>query len=994
MKKQMLFDLMTATILLAATLLGGCGRQAGSSALPGSGAVPPAPRPAERTIRYDLEAPGPVSLAVYERETGVLLRTLLSGQKQAAGQHAVEWDGLDRLGQPVEPGTYEWKLLRTPGLTAEYLLTLGTNPGTKLYDTWPGNHNGIHGVAVDGDRLYLGSSGSEVSPALIVTSLDGKERLGGVKGFEAWKGVVRLVSRGEFYYVLQQDGKMHMRRTDGEWVGHHSRKDLAWPDAAADEKAKAAAGNAMDIAVAVADGARQLVVGYRDRNAIRWVDPETLDPHRQGEVGFLDTAEVESPAGVAIDGEGRVLATSGSRLVRLSRQDKTPVVLAEGLVAPGRLDVCPGTGDILVVEGAPSHRIKRFAADGTLLNIYGREGGRRQGLYVATDFLGVSDIAADGQGGFVICEMGTAPRRVTHFDRHGEIVNEWYGGQQFFQHVHPDPADPTRVWISSQWGWVMQVIVDYERRTWRVHSTYRIQGMANDLIPGHLSSTGWKLVRRDGIAYLLQNGRPYFLKVDEVNHQLIPVMASGMQITHYWSAQPQFIKDLLDNDSKSKKRSYVWVDQNGDGLPQAGEVQFSEWAVWWSGWSLDDQFNLYGTDGTKVYTLPLAGWNEHGAPIYDSWGEPQVRVTAPTGVKSLAGYSADAGAFLPDADGGLFGIFNDQSESHGWGWTGDMFVNTGVVKWSADGQPLWVVGRHANSRPNPPGQTHNPVKIIGRVHDCVVVAERVVQPAVLWDGDGLYVGTFFDYRADDGRPEALYNWWRPVGADHTEDGYINYDCLAGGAIHELDNGDVLWFAPGWNNTMVYRVTGWNGWTRQHGQVSVATLPDHAKAAGTGLAASYFASPDLSGAPALERLDERVAFDWKAGSPVPGKLDPGGFSVRWEGQVEAPFSEDFVFSAYGMDGVRLWLDGQLLIDRWTAWDGREKHFNYTKNLRFTKTESRPVALAAGHRYPLRLEYYKGEASPEARMFLNWESPTLERRHIPTRHLYPGQEPANE
>ena len=980
--------------------------------------------PATATIQYTIDEPGYVSLAVYERDSGRMLRTLLSGSEQEPGTHEVPWDGLDRLGNPVKPGSYEWKLLRTPGLTSEYLLTLGTNPGSRPFDSWPGNHNGIHGVAVDGDRLYVGSSGSEVSPTLLITSLDGTEQFGTRGAFEAWQGVVRLISRGEFYYVLQGNGRLFMSRTDGKWTGHHGAKNLAWPDPDAGEKdQKIDAAKTMDIAVHVGSTGNdestssqpieQFVVSYRDRDAIRWLDPNTLDPHKKAEVEILDTAEVTAPAGVAIDAEGRVLVTSGDQLLRLSRQNKTPQILATGLTAPGRLDVCTRTGEILVVEGSPSHRIKRFAPDGTLLKTYGREGGRQQGLYVATDFLGVSDIAADGNGGFVICEMGTAPRRVTHFDREGEVTNEWYGGQQFFQHAHPDPADPTSVWMSSHWGWVIQAKVDYENRTWRVHATYRIQGMADGLIPGHMSEVGWEVRRRDGVAYLTQNGRPHLLRIDEENHRLIPMLSSGMQITHYWSAQPKLIQELLDNNRQSPSRSYIWTDRNGDGDVQPEEVQFYDRAVWWSGWSMDEDFNIYGTNGDTIFALPVTEWTEHGAPVYGTWMEPKALAEAPAGLaaKSLAGYSAGHSAIHRHQDGSLFSIFNDQSETHGAFWTGDMFVRTGLVRWSPDGDPLWVVGRHANTRPNPPGQTHNPVSIIGTVHDCVVVAERVAQPAVLWDMDGLYVGRFFDHRADDGLPDALYSWWRPIGGEYTAATYINYDMLVGGSIHKQPNGDVLWFAPGWNNTMVYRVTGWDGWTRQSGTVAVNEMPDHAKAQGSGLKATYFDNAELSaGMPMdgaafsidslmdeveLQRIDEQVAFDWKKASPAmpdPASpesvtIDPEAFSARWEGQLEAKFTEDFIFSTYSMDGVRLWIDGDRIIDHWSE-EGRARHFHYTKNLHFIKKVSDPISLKAGQKYDIKLEFYKSADSPEARIFLNWESPTLERQHVPSAYLYPA------
>ena len=54
-------------------------------------------------ISYTLPRAGNVSLAVYDCQ-GQQVRTLLAGEKQAAGAHTAEWDGLDRNGAPVTPG--------------------------------------------------------------------------------------------------------------------------------------------------------------------------------------------------------------------------------------------------------------------------------------------------------------------------------------------------------------------------------------------------------------------------------------------------------------------------------------------------------------------------------------------------------------------------------------------------------------------------------------------------------------------------------------------------------------------------------------------------------------------------------------------------------------------------------------------------------------------------------------------------------------------------
>ena len=38
-----------------------------------------------------------------------------------------------------------------------------------------------------------------------------------------------------------------------------------------------------------------------------------------------------------------------------------------------------------------------------------------------------------------------------------------------------------------------------------------------------------------------------------------------------------------------------------------------------------------------------------------------------------------------------------------------------------------------------------------------------------------------------------------------------------------------------------------------------------------------------------------------------------FSVRWQGRVEPRFTEDYTFYVKADDGVRLWVNGELLVN---------------------------------------------------------------------------------
>lgn len=137
--------------------------------------------------------------------------------------------------------------------------------------------------------------------------------------------------------------------------------------------------------------------------------------------------------------------------------------------------------------------------------------------------------------------------------------------------------------------------------------------------------------------------------------------------------------------------------------------------------------------------------------------------------------------------------------------------------------------------------------------------------------------------------------------------------------------------------------------------------------GSGLTGQYFHNADHTGL-ALERV-EAVDFNWGASSPAPG-VDADSFSVRWTGQVEAIYSETYVFRTSSDERVRLWVDGQLLIDNW--------------NPHAVQNNSATIALVAGQKYDLRLDYSEGSGAAQVRLF--WSSPTQSFQIVPADRLY--------
>src|SRR5689334_12008958 len=85
-----------------------------------------------------------------------------------------------------------------------------------------------------------------------------------------------------------------------------------------------------------------------------------------------------------------------------------------------------------------------------------------------------------------------------------------------------------------------------------------------------------------------------------------------------------------------------------------------------------------------------------------------------------------------------------------------------------------------------------------------------------------------------------------------------------------------------------------------------------EAEGTGLLGQYFDNKDFT-APVLERTDATVNFNWAYNAPAAG-MGVDTFSVRWSGQLVPHTSDNYTFSTTSDDGVRLWVNGKLVIDK--------------------------------------------------------------------------------
>jgi PA14 domain/Chitobiase/beta-hexosaminidase C-terminal domain len=162
-------------------------------------------------------------------------------------------------------------------------------------------------------------------------------------------------------------------------------------------------------------------------------------------------------------------------------------------------------------------------------------------------------------------------------------------------------------------------------------------------------------------------------------------------------------------------------------------------------------------------------------------------------------------------------------------------------------------------------------------------------------------------------------------------------------------------------------------------VATATfLSSSSVGTGTGLLGSYysnhFPAAAYSGSPTLVRTDAVVNFNWASGSPD-SSISVDHFTAKWTGSLQPQFNETYTFYTTTDDGVRLWVDGQSIVDHWsdqapTEWSGS-------------------INLSAERRYDVEMDYYENGGGAVAS--LSWSSPSTAKAIIPQTQLYPVPNP---
>ncbi|NQZ68343.1 MAG: hypothetical protein HRT89_09750, partial [Lentisphaeria bacterium] len=138
--------------------------------------------------------------------------------------------------------------------------------------------------------------------------------------------------------------------------------------------------------------------------------------------------------------------------------------------------------------------------------------------------------------------------------------------------------------------------------------------------------------------------------------------------------------------------------------------------------------------------------------------------------------------------------------------------------------------------------------------------------------------------------------------------------------------------------------------------------------GQGLKTQYFNEGNLTNL-VFVKMEEDTRMVWHAFSPDP-RVGRESFSWRMIGKIKPRYTETYTFTCQVNDGIRLWIDGKLLVHNW-------KHHS-------TKKDRARIKLEKDKLYDIKIEGH--ENTDWALMYVWWRSPSQRHEIIPNERLF--------
>ncbi|MBA3685551.1 MAG: hypothetical protein H0W72_09980, partial [Planctomycetes bacterium] len=702
-------------------------------------------------VTYTAPKPGLVSLALYD-DQGVLVRSLLSAAKVAAGPGTVTWDGTDDLGRAVKPGTYRAKGVSFPAAPAlKWLMKVGKNgnppwPTPDGHGGWGGNlaypasitSNGTSAVMVWGcveDNLITGVQEMDADGEITrryhtfypwdtrsASAMDAKNLYVGILSGDHGLEIAEYTLGEPRGRILCQLTTKKVKVPKGRWRGRD------W--------------NLVDGLAITAD---RIYATVAENGELFVIERAT------GKI--LDQVAIAKPYGVAL-AKDRLLVVSGEQVLTCGLDGKpTGVLVAKGqLQAPNAICVhADGTvyvgdsgriGIDIEYEGGDK-RIHVFSAAGKPLRTIGKPGGApRSGRWDPSALGDITGLCiAPGGKALLVTDVATGFLRTSRWSLSGTLEKEWFGRklENYSDQINPARPDelikiggPLDDPLTFQ-AWQFDVAKKTWRPAWRYTMPYA-NCWQQDVVGGYMHGGNplkdeqgellpWPIFGWNDGSLRTYKGKNYLLSDEGSLWQYGPDQAPrlvAMVFPHHCERQGERIQTYYD---QGPNNWFTWADRNQDQRVQIDEtVVTSEPAhlagsrripTMWFGEQLEIYYlrmiepDAVSKQQTRLGMLPLKELTADGVPVYD-WSQakdlpgdlrvPDLR--GGDGTKQISSAWITAPIAAGDSWYTLIDVGCAQPlklpgiDGDGW-WAGRNWRKK-IARWDrAPGRCLWAVGRRA-----------------------------------------------------------------------------------------------------------------------------------------------------------------------------------------------------------------------------------------------------------------------------------------------------------
>jgi len=326
---------------------------------------------------------------------------------------------------------------------------------------------------------------------------------------------------------------------------------------------------------------------------------------KDGQLTIVRHLPLPLPGNIAFNKEGTLYAFSDGQIVTVPLDDNAKskvVVTREKIQAPGDLTV--DAEGLIYATDLGTKNIKVFdPKTGALVRTIGKPGGQLVGKWDPERLDNPLGITVDAAGKLWVADSTYQPKRIERFSRDGKVEKWFLGPTPYGGGGWMDPGNKDIVNFNG-----MKFVLDWAKREWKLDSIlYR---------PGAKESSGGAMPDRP--VYL--NGKRYLVGPDigeglaticeERNDIAVPMAACGP--LSGW-ADVRIRPDLREKFGAMAFGNYtfLWYDKNGDGIPQAAEVQTIDQDLSGAFVGEDLSFNF----GDR--RLRPSGFQANGVPEYD-----------------------------------------------------------------------------------------------------------------------------------------------------------------------------------------------------------------------------------------------------------------------------------------------------------------------------------------------------------------------------------------